>query len=218
MANGGGRKKSIGAQMRAKSGGHEKFWRCGDGLLNWLSAMNKSCLGVLLSVSAVSIAGIMLAGDGPDDPICRVYLEAEIKTLRTPVHVYTTMGSLSDDTGSEEIETITIGDVMYSKVGGQWKVGKALVVESIEELTVNPGKMHCEYERDEPFEGEAAAVYRILGDRLEMRTWISKTRGLTVYTTYDLTRRGSVTHASVRYDYTNVHAPEGAVEEMTDGE
>lgn len=164
-----------------------------------------------LGVFAFSVAGIMLAGDGPDDPVCRAFLEAEIKTSRTPVHVYTTMGSLSDDSGYEETETITIGDVTYTKVDGEWTVGKAMRFE-MEQLTVNPGKMQCECEREESFEGEAAAVYRIRGGRLDMRTWVSKARGVMVYTTLDLTLGERVTHASVRYDYNNVQAPMEAIE------
>jgi hypothetical protein len=205
----------FGLRVRGQYAGDEKFWRCRDGSLNWPSAMNKRFPGVLLSLSAFSIAGIMFAADGLDDPVCRVFLDAMSKSARTPVHAYITMGSLTNGTAPTEIETLTIGDVAYTKSRGEWKVGKArsLVAEFMEQMTLHPeATIHCEYERDEPFESEAATVYRIRVGKVDCKMWVSKARGLMVHATIDIPLNGSVTHASVRYDYTNVQAPVGALD------
>jgi hypothetical protein len=180
--------------------------------------MSATFLGVLIRLSLCSIAAASLAADKLHDPVCRVLLDAMSKSARGPVHAYSTIGNLSEGTVPEEIETITIGDVAYTKIRGEWKVGKSrhLVDEFIEQMTLAPDPLHCEQERDAPFEGDAAAVYKIRlgeGDRIvEGRFWISKTRGLMIHATLTITINRRVTHASVRYDYTNVQAPTGTLD------
>jgi hypothetical protein len=158
-------------------------------------------------------AGIMLAAGGLDDPVCKIVVDAMTKSSKTPVHSYSTMGSIMDGANPIEIESITIGDLAYVKSAGEWQVTKArpMVDEFMEQMTHERDAIKCEYERDEPFQGEAAAVYRVrLGGAdgvIDSKLWISKARGLLIHTTIDIPVSGSVTHASVRYDYTNVKAP-----------
>jgi hypothetical protein len=175
--------------------------------------MKKRFLGALLSAITFCHAGIMLAAGDLDDPICKVVVDAMTKSSRTPVHSYSTMGSIADGTNPIEIEAITIGELAYAKSGGEWQVTKIkpMVEEFMEQATSQRAPIHCEYERDEPFQGEAAAVYRVrVGEAdgvIDSKLWVSKTRGLLIHTTVDIPLNDAVTHVSVRYDYTNVKAP-----------
>ena len=175
--------------------------------------MKTRFLGALLSAITFCNAGVMLAAGGLDDPICKIVLDAMTKSSKTPVHSYSTMGSIMDGEKPIEIETITIGELAYARVGGEWQVSKAkpMVEEFMEQMKGQRNAINCEYERDEPFQDEAAAVYRIrLGDAdgvIDSRLWISKTRGLLLHTTADIPLSDAVTHVSVRYDYANVKAP-----------
>jgi hypothetical protein len=175
--------------------------------------MKKGFLGALLGAITFCNAGVMLAAGGLDDPVCKVVLDAMTKSSRTPVHSYSTMGSIMDGTNPIEIETITIGDLAYARSGGEWQVSKVrpMVEEFMEQMTSQRAAISCEYERDEPFQGEAAAVYGVrLGEAdgvIDSTLWVSKTRGLLLHTTVDIPLNEAVTHVSVRYDYNNVKAP-----------
>ena len=166
-----------------------------------------------MSAIAFGHAGIMLAAGGLDDPVCKAVVDAMIKSSKTPVHSYSTMGSIMDGTNPIEIESITIGDLAYVKSGGEWQVSKIkpMVEEFMEQMTHERDAISCEHEPDDPFQGEAAAVYRVrLGGAdgvIDSRLWVSKARGLLIHTTIDIPVNGGVTHASVRYDYNNVKAP-----------
>lgn len=180
--------------------------------------MKKRFLGVFLSVSVCSIAGIMLAAESVSDPICQALLDAMSKSARTPVHAYSTMGGLSSGTTPQQVETITIGDLAYTKIGAEWKASKArrLEAEFIEQMKLHPGAIRCKQEADAAFEGEAAAVYKMRleeGNKIvECKTWVSKARGLMIHTTIDIELNGGLTNMSVRYDYNNVHEPAGATD------
>jgi hypothetical protein len=175
--------------------------------------MKTRFLGALLSAITFCNAGVMLAAGGLDDPVCKIVIDAMTKSSKTPVHSYSTMGSIMDGTNPIEIETITIGDKAYARIGGQWQVSevKPMVEEFMEQMTSQRAPISCEHERDEPFQGEAAAVYRVrLGEAdgvIDSRLWVSKTRGLLLHTTADIPLNDAVTHVSVRYDYNNVKAP-----------
>jgi hypothetical protein len=86
--------------------------------------MNKTLLSLLLSVGACGVAATTLAADKVNDPVCRVLLDAMSKSVRGPVHAYTTIGNISDGTAPREIESITVAEVAYSKIRGEWKVSK----------------------------------------------------------------------------------------------
>ncbi len=175
--------------------------------------MKKRFLGALLSAITFCSAGIMLAAGGVDDPVCKIVIDAMTKTSRTPFHSYSTMGSIVDGANPIQIETITIGDVTYTRSGAEWQVSQAkpVVAEFMEQMTSARAPISCEYERDDASQGEAAAVYRLrLGEAdgvIDSRLWVSKTRGLLLHTTADIPLDESVTHVSVRYDYTSVKAP-----------
>ncbi len=168
---------------------------------------------MFLSVSVFSIAGIMLAADSVTDRDCQALLDAMSKSARTPVHAYSTMGGLSNGTTPQQTETITIGDLAYTKIGAEWKAGKAkrLEAEFMEQMKLHPDAIRCKQEGDEPFEGEAAAVYRMRleqGNKIvDCKTWVSKARGLMIHTTIAIMLNGDETNVSVRYDYNNVRTP-----------
>ena len=180
--------------------------------------MKKRFLGFVLGVSVCSVAGIMLAAESVADPVCQALLDAMSKSTRTPVHAYSTMGGLTNGTAPQQIETITIGDLAYTKIGAEWKASKArrLEAEFMEQMKLHPGAIRCKQEADEPFDGEAAAVYRMRlqeGNKIvDCKMWVSKARGLMIHTTIDIQLNGAVTNVSVRYDYNNVHVPAGATE------
>jgi hypothetical protein len=67
----------------------------------------------------------------------------------------------------------------------------------------------CRYLRDEPVNGEMAAVYSTHSEtakgRINMQTWISKARGLILR--QDADSDGGKVIMSSRYDYGNVKPP-----------
>jgi hypothetical protein len=74
-------------------------------------------------------------------------------------------------------------------------------------------KPTCAYLRDEPVDGETAAVYSIRADtsdrKSEGHVWISKSRGLPLRQELDIDTvdKSGKNHHTMRYEYTNVQPP-----------
>jgi hypothetical protein len=114
--------------------------------------MSRILLAGLLGINGSIIATVAPAADDPIEPVCRILLDAMSKSVRGPVRAYTTIGNPSDGTAPGEIESITIGDITYTKIRGEWKVSKTkpLMEEFIEQMTLHPEPVHYDQERDEP--------------------------------------------------------------------
>jgi hypothetical protein len=86
----------------------------------------------------------------------------------------------------------------------------------MEEQNIKSSKYTCRYLRDEPVNGEPAAVYSPHSERedLEIKSdgqlWISKSRGLPLRQELEIMESGDkpdVNHHSIRYESTNVRPP-----------
>ena len=159
---------------------------------------------------ALSLVGITHAAP-TDDPICKIVLDAMTKLGQTPHHQYATMTGAMAGGQVRESEGITAGGLIYIKTNGQWKTSPitAKAMAEQEQKNMRNKTYRCQYERDENVDGEAAAVYKAHSENengpSDAEIWISKSRGLPLRETIDLSAGES--HMSVRFDYANVKAP-----------
>lgn len=153
--------------------------------------------------------GQLLIGAKPlaaqDD--CKLVLDAMTKFFDTPTHAYVTMNlSGKPQTG----ESIYTGGLVYAKYDGKWSAG--MTTKQMKELTEKNwrnNKTTCHYLKDEPVNGEMAAVYSVheVSPRStsDSKTWISKAKGLPLRSDTDM--EGGKSHMSTRYEYGNVKPP-----------
>jgi hypothetical protein len=152
--------------------------------------------------------GLLLIGAKPlaaqDD--CKLVLDAMTKLFDTPAHAYVTMNmSGKPQTG----ESIYAGGLVYAKYGGKWSAGTTTKeMKEIAEKNRRNNKLTCRYLKDEPVNGEMAAVYSVheVAPRStsDSQNWISKAKGLPLRSDIDL---GGNSHISTRYEYGNVKPP-----------
>jgi hypothetical protein len=147
------------------------------------------------------------------DPICQALDDASKKQLTIP---YRMSGTSNIGTGSATtIESVVVDGILYTLVNGQW-VSMALPpvrpkVNDADGANKNL-KQLCHHVRDEPFDGEDAAVYSIHSEtppgNFDQLMWISVSRGLPLRMDMDFTsKNGDKSHSSIRYDYNNVQKP-----------
>src|SRR5580658_818717 len=90
---------------------------------------------------------------------CKAILDAESKLDNTPTHVYVTMKIGSETFASE---TIYAAGSIYGKMNGKWSVTESIKdAQQLREenLRKNKDKVTCRYLKDEPANGEMAALY-----------------------------------------------------------
>jgi hypothetical protein len=116
-------------------------------------------------------------------------------------------------------EAIFADGVRYIMVGGKWSrssVSVQDVKEQEEENRKNNKGYSCRYLRDEAVNGEAADLYLIHNEtqfgKSDEHVWISKGKGLILREEIDSDtgKAGASDHTfmSIRYEYSNVHAPQ----------
>jgi hypothetical protein len=139
---------------------------------------------------------------------CKPVLDAMTKLFDTPTHGYLTTnvgGKLQ--TG----ESIYAGGSIYSKSDGKWiTAATTKEMKELDEKNRQNNKTTCRYLKDEPVNGEMAAVYSVHSvheappkSTSDSKTWISKAKGLPLRTDTDM--EGS--HISMRFEYGNVKPP-----------
>ena len=126
-----------------------------------------------------------------------------------PVHLYTTMSG----TTSEQIYT---SSAIFTNVMGKWHRSKMTPQEmqKQEQENIRNSKTTCRYLRDEPVNGEMAALYSEQGETQGMKfdgqVWISKGKGVLLRTEEDMDiGEAGKNHIAVRYEYSNVKPPAG---------
>jgi hypothetical protein len=138
---------------------------------------------------------------------CKLLLDAVIKVFDTSTHAYVTMNIAGKpQTG----ESIYAGGKVYAKYNGKWSVGSTTQeIKEIAEKNRQNNKTTCQYLRDEPVNGEMAAVYSVheVSPRAttDSKTWISKAKGLPLRSDTDMD--GGKNHISTRYEYGNIKPP-----------
>ena len=138
---------------------------------------------------------------------CKAILGADSKLDNTSAHVYVTM-----KVGSETVtaESIYAAGSIYGKSKGKWSV-----TESIKDMPrlkqenrqKNKDNVTCRYVKDEPVNGEMAAVYSSHDEtpkgKVDMQMWISKAKGLPLRIETDVDK----VHTSARYEYGDIKPP-----------
>lgn len=150
------------------------------------------------------------------DPACKPGLDAMMKQIATPTHLYATEAS-AQGRKPEIHESIYSGGAIYIQLKGQWKrspMSTQDMRKQEEENVRNAKSMTCRYLRDETVDGEAAAVYRtevVNEDTKSTATlWVSKRTGLPLRSDDDIgAGGGGRMHMVIRYDYANVRPPAG---------
>jgi hypothetical protein len=139
---------------------------------------------------------------------CRLVFAATSKVFDTSVHSYvtTSMGG----TTQPGAEMIYVAGASYLKSGGKWSPGTISIPEmkQLMQKNIQTNKTTCRYLKDEPVNGEMAAVYSVHEEAprstSDSQIWISKANGLPLRSEQDL---GATMHISTRYEYSNVKAP-----------
>jgi hypothetical protein len=138
---------------------------------------------------------------------CKLVLDSMTKVLDTPTHIYITMNmSGQPQTG----ESIYAGGLVYAKFDGKWSTGMTTKeMKEMSEKNRQTNKTTCHYLKDEPVNGETAAVYSVHDvapkSISDSKTWISKAKGLPLRSDVDM--EGGKSHVSMRFEYGNVKPP-----------
>ena len=143
------------------------------------------------------------------DTGCQPVFDASARLYTMPVHLYTTMAG----TSSEQIYT---NSSIFTNVMGKWHRSKMTMQElqKQEQENIRNSKTTCRYLRDEPVNGEMAALYTEQGEnqgiKFDGQVWVSKGKGVLLRSESDMdTGEGSKSHIAVRYEYSNVKPPAG---------
>jgi hypothetical protein len=154
--------------------------------------------------------GHLLIGATPaaaqDD--CRLTFDAMSKVFDTPSHSYTRMNLGST---TQTVESINTAGTSYTKVGSKWSPGLIPLQEmkELDQKNRRDNRVTCHYLRDEPVNGEIAAVYSVHEEtpkkgKTDSQVWISKAKGLLLRSEIDL---GDKMHISTRIEYGNIKPP-----------
>ncbi len=170
--------------------------------------------GLVLVVAAFAVPA------GAADDACKPFIDATRKMLVTPVHMYSVTTRSIGKNKTQDAETVYTGGLtgaIYVMVNGKWTRSRMTPADMLkqEDENIRTTKVGCRYLRDEPVNGEPAAVYATHSDngddKVDVTGWISKSRGLPLREEMDTDVGGAMgkTHVSIRFDYSNVRPPDG---------
>ncbi len=168
-------------------------------------------LALLLSAAMAGRAA------GAVSPSCKPAVDAMLKQIATPTHVYATEVAARRGGKPQVNESIYAGGAIYVQVKGVWRRSPMSVQDmqkQQEENQLHAKSMACRYLRDETIDGESAAVYRAQADseagKSDATLWISKRTGLPLRSENDLgAGEADKMHLSIRYVYAGVRPPAG---------
>jgi hypothetical protein len=169
----------------------------------WIYAAAAFTLGYLL----IGARPLSAQGD------CKLVLDAMIKVVSTPTHLYATMNLGGKD---QAVETIYAGGGIYTRLDGKWS-RSTMTMQDMAELQQrnlhNNNATTCKYLKDELVNGEMTALYSSHDVSPKgvtvTQTWISKSKSLPLRQETDIDVGGGKgkSHMSSRYEYANVKAP-----------
>ena len=138
---------------------------------------------------------------------CQLVLDAGSKVLDTPAHLYFTMNMGGT---TQTLESIYAAGAIYVKSGGKWGPSPMSMQESkeLDQKNRQTNKTTCRYLKDEPVNGEMAAVYSMHSEstKSDAQVWISKAKGLLLREEADLPEPSKM-HMSERIEYGNIKPP-----------
>jgi outer membrane lipoprotein-sorting protein len=147
------------------------------------------------------------------DPDCQAVEDASKKQQSVPYHMSSTSSFGSGP--AKTTQGVVVDGILYTLVNGQW-VSMALPPARPRVNDADGAKTGlkqlCQHVRDEPVNGEDAAVYSIHSEtppgNVDQSMWISLSKGLPLRMDMDFTsKNGDKSHSSIRYDYNNVQKP-----------
>ena len=151
------------------------------------------------------------------DGTCQAVSDVGRKVLTTQTHIYTTR-TAAFHSGGKPTTSVTIyaGGAIFTNVNGHWTRSRITPQDILQQKkeNQNEAKMTCRYLRDEPVNGEAAAVYSTHNEtengKVDVQIWISKSKGLPLREELDVDVGGKMgkSHSSMRYEYGNVQPPQ----------
>jgi hypothetical protein len=169
----------------------------------------------LLTIVAGFTAGYLLMSATPlaaqDDckAMAKAVAAAFVKVHNTPTHVYNTT-KISGQTFPSEM--IYAAGSVYLKINGKWTLSDSIKdleqPAPVKAQNAN-SKDTCRYVKDEPVNGEMAALYSSHSEtskgKIDLQFWISKATGLPLRQETD--SDGGKALISTRYEYGNVKPP-----------
>ena len=169
--------------------------------------------GALLAAAATAAMALAALPSFAGEADCRTVRTAFAKAVDTPLHMVKTQTSPVLKTPMR-IERIYAGGAIYEPIPGGWQRSDTTLQEEkrhVEDAYRQAKVVACRYVRDEPVNGEAAAVYsehvEMSGSTLDGSIWISKSRGLPLRQEVEVVSRGQKGHQSTTWDYDHVQVP-----------
>ena len=161
---------------------------------------------LLFTVLSLCFAMPVFAQKSPE---CKPVLDAMLKVVTTD------HSASSKDSGNRTYEGITVGGKSYIKIHDKWTVSPISPQEMLkqEQENIQNAKVYtCKALPGETVDGIEAGVYSFHSETPDVGTgdgtiWLSKSTGLPLKTEEDITTEGDKRHLSIRYSYTNIHAP-----------
>jgi hypothetical protein len=148
------------------------------------------------------------------DAACQSVIAALEKNLTTPYQIYMTHTNAALHNGKPVIsETVFVGGVKYVMVNAKWTT---IPVSTEDNKTIEAEirkNSTCHYVRDESVNGESTTLFAMHtytdDETSDNQIWISKSKGLILKQESDIEISSNFpkTHASARYEYSNVVAP-----------
>jgi len=178
--------------------------------------MPRSSTVLRLLLGAIGVGAMPAAAGAQQIPAaCRPLVEAELKAISTPHHMYETKAD--GRSGQDPIaEVITAGGVTYVKAGGKWMRSPISLQAQIDQVNRNIAttKVYtCQRVGSETVAGMPATVYTLHTEnadtKADARAWIGTGNGLMLKMDESVDAIGIKSHYLIRYEYANVQAPAG---------
>jgi hypothetical protein len=152
-----------------------------------------------------------------DDPACKPVFDAMDRVLDVPSHEFMIKAGGKGEGGkTTQSELITVNGSRYVMVSGRWAKSPATTTQLREQEAENKKNakvFSCKKAGGEMVNGEPTTIYTIHSETEDAKSdgklWISNLRGLPLKEEASIDMGdGDVWHSSVRFEYSNVHAPQ----------
>ncbi len=170
--------------------------------------MRKTSLGTLIAAVAAVLAlpAPARAQDARTGP-CKPVFDAMLKQMTTSNHVVSTRNGTTS-------ESISVADVIYVKMNGQWRKSPASMKDMIAQQQENMRDVtsaSCTPLPDEVVDGQPSAVYQAHYEQKDLgasdaKIWIAKATGLPIRMDASL-QAGEKVSVSTRFEYDHITAP-----------
>jgi hypothetical protein len=157
--------------------------------------------------SAVMLCGVAMASAAQTSDDCDTLYNANIKSLQTPHHVYSTKTS-AGGVKAPASEAIFTAEAEYVRIHGNWQrspmMPRDMIAAAQEKLKSRPDI--CSVAKTETINGEVVTTYKVHNKATDSdsQVRILQSSGLLQGQSLLLPDKSRM---EVRYEYTNVHLP-----------